>query len=49
MNSFLQILLHTPSFLPKQKFLYKNNIEENALIYNLIKLSEYLKNAQISI
>jgi len=46
MNSFLQILLHTPSFLPKLKLLYKNNIEENTLIYNLIKLSEYPKNTK---
>ena len=38
-NSFLQILLHTPNFL---KILYKHNInEENSLTYNLINLSEY--------
>ncbi len=41
MNSFLQILLHVPSFLPKLKELYKNKIEKNTLIYNIIKLSEY--------
>ena len=41
MNSFLQILLHLPSFLPKlKKYYYNNNIEEDTLIYNLIKLSE---------
>lgn len=42
MNSFLQILLHTPSFLPKLKDIYeKNKIGENTLVHNLIKLSEY--------
>lgn len=41
MNSFLQILLHTPTFLPKLKELYYNKIGEDTLIYNLIKLSEY--------
>lgn len=41
MNSFLQILLHTPNFLPKIKELYYNKVNENTLIYNLIKLSEY--------
>lgn len=41
MNSFLQILLHTPSFLPKLKELYYNKVGEDTLIYNLIKLSEY--------
>jgi ubiquitin C-terminal hydrolase len=41
MNSFLQILLHTPTFLPKLKEYYYETIEENTLAYNLIKLSEY--------
>ena len=41
MNSFLQILLHIPTFLPKLKEIYEKNIGENTLIYNLIKLSEY--------
>ena len=41
MNSFLQILLHTPTFLPKLKEIYDNKMGENTLIYNLIKLSEY--------
>ena len=41
MNSFLQILLHTPTFLPKLKGIYNDKIGENTLIYNLIKLSEY--------
>ena len=41
MNSFLQILLHSPTFLPKLKEVYDNKIGENTLIYNLIKLSEY--------
>ncbi len=41
MNSFLQILLHTPTFLPKLKEIYQKNIQENTLVHNLIKLSEY--------
>ena len=40
MNSFLQILLHIPTFLPKLRELYKNKIEEDTIIYNIIKLSE---------
>lgn len=46
MNSFLQILLHIPSFLPNLKLLYKNKVTEDTLIYNLIKLSEYPKNTK---
>ena len=41
MNSFLQILLHTPSFLPKLKEVYKNKIGQNTLINTIIQLSEY--------
>lgn len=44
MNSFLQILLHIPSFLPNLKKYYKDNIDEDTLILNLIKLSENPKN-----
>ena len=40
MNSFLQILLHIPTFLPKIKELYFNKVNKDTLIYNLIKLSE---------
>ena len=46
MNSFLQILLHTPNFLPKIKELYYNKVNNNTLIYNLIKLSEYPHDSQ---
>ena len=46
MNSFLQILLHTPNFLPKIKELYYNKVNKNTLIYNLIKLSEYPHDSQ---
>lgn len=42
MNSFLQIFLHTPTFLLKLKIFYRNKVEEEALIYNLIELSENL-------
>lgn len=45
MNSFLQILLHSPSFLPKLKKI-NTNINQNTLIYNLIKLSEYPNNTK---
>lgn len=41
MNSFLQILLHTPLFLPKLKEAYENKIGENTLINTIIQLSEY--------
>ena len=37
---FFQILLHTPTFLPKLKKFYRNKVEEETLIYNLIELSE---------
>lgn len=40
MNSFLQILLYIPTFLPKLKKFYKNKLEEETLIYNLIELFE---------
>lgn len=40
MNSFLQILLHTPNFLPQLKKYCKNNIEKDKIIYNLMELSE---------
>ena len=40
MNSFLQILLHTPTLKKKKKKKYKNNIGEETIINNLIKLSE---------
>ena len=46
MNSFLQILLHIPTFLPKIKQLYYDKVNENSLIYNLIKLSEYPKDTK---
>ena len=46
MNSFLQILLHIPTFLPKLKKIHENNIGENTLIHNLIKLSEYPRNTK---
>jgi len=41
MNSFLQILLHIPTFLPKLKEICYNNFDENTLAFKLIKLSEY--------
>ena len=40
MNYFSQILLYTPTFLPKLKKFYKNKVEEKTLIYNLIELSK---------
>lgn len=46
MNSFLQILLHIPDFLPKLKENFSNNIEKDSLIFNLIKLSEYPSNTK---
>jgi ubiquitin C-terminal hydrolase len=46
MNSFLQILLHIPNFLPKLKENFSNNTEKNSLIFNLIKLSEYPSNTK---
>ena len=46
MNSFLQILLHIPKFLPTLKKLYKNKIEKDTIVYNLIKLSEYSRNTE---
>lgn len=42
MNSFLQIILHIPNFLPELKKIM--NIEKDSLIFNLIKLSEYPSN-----
>lgn len=35
------MLLYTPNFLPKIKEFYYNKVNENTLLYNLIKLSEY--------
>ena len=46
MNSFLQILLHIPTFLSTLKKLYQNKIEKDTLIYYLIKLSEYPNNTK---
>ena len=40
MNSFLQIILHTPTFLTNLKKYYKNNIDRDTITNNLIKLSE---------
>ena len=44
MNSFLQILMHIPNFLPNLKKYNKDNINEDTLVYNLIELSENPKN-----
>ena len=40
MNTFLQILLHTPNFL-KNLRKYKSNNSRNSLVYNLLYLSQY--------
>ena len=47
MNSFLQILLHIPTFLPTLKELYKNKIEKDTVVYNLIELSEHPRNKNL--
>ena len=39
-NSFLQILLHTPGFLQKLKSNYKGKFNESCMINCLIDLSE---------
>ena len=47
MNSFLQILLHIPTFLPTLKDLYKKTIEKDTVVYNLIELSEHPRNKNL--
>ena len=47
MNSFLQILLHIPTFLPTLKQLYRNKIEKDTVVYNLIELSEHPRNKNL--
>ncbi len=47
MNSFLQILLHIPTFLSTLKEFYKNKIEKDKVVYNLIELSEHPRNKNL--